>query len=214
MAKNANESPAASLLAVQQKIEDAVNEFARVNPSATIAASPTFRDLYQTRRQILTDIPSFWLTAMLSHPAFTFLINASDTQVLRHLVDLDVLPRSKSINAADFDLVFTFTPNPYFSETQLVKQYIHSEHNGRVVTVAPVSWTFQNKLDLNENPMVDPCQLTSGFFSWISTDTVDNASLGELIRDQIFPYAINLYFGTFNLDMDNTDQNELLHTTR
>lgn len=138
MINDCAESPAASLLAIQQKIEDAFQEQAHITNSTASIASPLFRELYQARSLILNDIPSFWLTTMLSHPAFTFLINASDTQVLRYLNDLDVLPHPKSPHATDFDIVLTFKPNPFFSETRLVKQYIHSDHHGRVVTVAPV----------------------------------------------------------------------------
>lgn len=212
MTNDCAESPAASMLAIQQKIEDALQERAHVINSTTTITSPILRELYQARSQILNDVPSFWMTTMLSHPAFTFLINASDTQVLRYLTDLDVLPRPKSSHATDFDIVLTFKPNPFFSETRLVKQYIHSDHHGRVVTVAPVSWTFHDDPSVCSGSIVEASQLMSGFFKWITTDIADNANLGELIRDQIFPYAIDLYFGTYNHTVHNTDQSELQNT--
>lgn len=224
-----SDNPSASLSALQHKIDDALNNAAHSSPSFTAftatATPPPLLELYHTRRQITTHIPSFWLTVLLSHPAFTLIVTACDAHVLRHLVDVDIQPVETATHHTDFQLVLAFdTANPYFSHTRLVKTYLHSDNNGRVVGIAAVTWNAtQQQQPQHENShfqsphdddVLDPSHLSSGFFHWLLQDSNDSANLGELIRDTIFPNAIDLYFGTFTVASDDAEHTSLTSIIR
>lgn len=69
----------------------------------------------------VTGIPSFWLTALSSHPYVDQLIEPHDRPVLESLVDikLEWLP----VEQPGYRLIFTFAKNEYFSDETLTKTY-------------------------------------------------------------------------------------------
>lgn len=135
--------------------------------------------LYERRREAIMHVRHFWLTALLSHPAFSLIITASDTQLLRHLAHIDLTTYHNG-----FELSFTFGTNKYFSSTTLSKRYTHTDA-GRTITPAKIAWS---------PPLKSP---RTGFFYWLN-DSRDSAQLGELIQEHVFPHAIELYFGTYD----------------
>lgn len=177
----------AALLLIQQRISHILCndiELGRVHNPANYQA------IYDQRRYIILQTPNFWLTALLSHPALSLIVTSEDAMLLRQLTDLDV--RLSDTNTADFDIVLTFSTNPYFSNETISKHYTCTDHHGRVVANMDVSWSDSHKSS------------KSGFFAWLCNDTRDSSHLGELIRQQIFTHAIELYFGTYKIETDPT----------
>lgn len=182
-----------TLLALQAKIDEALAHHLRSPVLPPPLHTAPLAQLLDHRRELVLSLPSFWLTALLSHPALTLLISASDTQILSHLLDIELQHPSSTTNNShshphDFSLVFTFATNPFFSANTLIKSYSHSDKHGRVVGTPPIPWRTHDP---------PPLLRDASFLRWISADTHDSAHLGELIRDVIFPHAIALYFGTF-----------------
>lgn len=196
-AANTVDSPTALLLATQERLNDVFKEFTHISVTSKELKSAPFVDLFTQRCQIVKTIPNFWLTVLLSHPAFTFLITSTETQILRYCIDIDVRPNNpQASHPGHFDIVFSFAPNPYLCNDSLtlVKRYTYSDTTGRVVHFAShLSFTDTQTLDYDED---------LGLLDWLAHDTHDSAHLGELIRDQIFPFAIELFFGTFSTDND------------
>eukprot|EP00178_Gracilaria_changii_P027853 TRINITY_DN922_c0_g1_i1.p2 TRINITY_DN922_c0_g1~~TRINITY_DN922_c0_g1_i1.p2 ORF type:complete len:208 (+),score=42.43 TRINITY_DN922_c0_g1_i1:516-1139(+) len=144
--------------------------------------------LYERRRQLTADVAHFWLTVLLSHPAFMLLITADDSKLLRSLRDVHVSDSSP----AQFEIRFEFERNHVFKDQYLRKRYIYSEHTGRVVINDTPTW-------LVDRPPV------SGFCAWLVSDTRDSSLLGELFKQHVYPNAIDLYFGNFSLSDSDDD---------
>lgn len=205
-----DESRAALLLTIQEKIDDAMKHLVLVTTSLPMLKSPPFSEHFHSRKQITQKVPGFWLSVLLSHPAFTFLISSADSHILQHLVDIDLRSAEQPSHADDFDVVFTFEPNSFLSSTTLSKRYMHSDTKGRVVGAASIVWKSSPSAIFPDSSL-DSFDITFGFFDWLSNDQTDSSHLGELIRDQIFPHAISLYFGTYTLSSDDSEQTSALN---
>mmetsp|Transcript_104544 Transcript_104544/g.207602 ORF Transcript_104544/g.207602 Transcript_104544/m.207602 type:complete len:329 (+) Transcript_104544:75-1061(+) len=74
-------------------------------------------------------LKGFWLKAMQNHPAFEDTIQEWDEPVLEHLVDIERAQLDENDSSKGFRLVFKFSENPYFSNTELSKHYETEETN-------------------------------------------------------------------------------------
>lgn len=73
-------------------------------------------------------LKGFWLKAMMHHPAFEDMIQKWDEPVLEYLVDIEKSNLEDDPNKG-FKLVFFFSENPYFTNTELWKEYYTEETN-------------------------------------------------------------------------------------
>lgn len=67
-------------------------------------------------------IPDFWMTIFKFVPNFDKLVKTEDEDVLKHLTNICVT--SKPLPDMSFALEFHFSPNEYFSNTILTKEYL------------------------------------------------------------------------------------------
>jgi len=67
-------------------------------------------------------VPEFWLTALSNHEDVAQTITEKDQAVLEHLVDVRLAAPSKD-NEYGFALEFEFSPNPFFTNGVLRKEY-------------------------------------------------------------------------------------------
>jgi len=74
-------------------------------------------------------LKGFWLKAMQHHPAFEDQIQKWDEPVLEYLVDIEKSMLSEDDPNKGFKLLFTFSENPYFTNTELWKEYHTEEDN-------------------------------------------------------------------------------------
>lgn len=65
-------------------------------------------------------IPEFWVTALKNHPGIGNLISDEDVKALKHLKDIRV---GFLENGPGFRLEFVFTPNEFFNNQILTKEY-------------------------------------------------------------------------------------------
>lgn len=106
-----------------------------------------FQALYKRRSEVLSaadndvkGIPGFWLQVLKNSPVAE-LIEAYDEPILEHLEDIsyEILPER-----AGYRLVFKFSPNEYFSETELVKTVLVDDLFGdeeiRETKGTPITW--------------------------------------------------------------------------
>lgn len=179
------DSSTAALLMLQEQLDD-INRDSQLSPRSRPHLSPLHLPIFEQRKEVVINIQHFWLKALVSHPAFSHLITTPDAVILRELLDVDVTESpANSTNPEDFHLTFTFAANPNFSEEFLRKEYYHTDH-GRVITQTPIEWSGKNQ----------PPKY--GFFSWLMSDTLDSNHLGSLIKNDVFPRAIELYLGTYS----------------
>jgi len=73
-------------------------------------------------------IPHFWLTALRNHVGISDLITERDEGALKHLTDirLEYLEAPKN----GFKLLFYFSPNEYFEDKVLTKEYVYQDEIG------------------------------------------------------------------------------------
>lgn len=185
------------LLGLQEKLDDVTRD-EELSLAFSRSKYASIRDaLYERRKEIVMDIQYFWLRALINHPAFGLLITEWDARILAYLVDVDVQPIAGGRHVNDFEVVFSFTKNPYFEDRSLIKRYSYSDLNGRSVGVHRIKWKKEKgdaRVEHNSEG-----RRYSGLFWWISQDHTDAADLGEIIRRQVFPNAIELYIGTFSV---------------
>lgn len=72
-------------------------------------------------------IPNFWLTAMCNNEALNGLITEKDRDALAHLTDIEKTFIDNDPEKGD-RLVFHFSPNEYFTNATLTKEY-HTEYD-------------------------------------------------------------------------------------
>ena len=69
---------------------------------------------------VTTGVPSFWLDAMKNHRRVAEFIEEQDCEALEHLVDVSV---TTSDDCKSFKLVFSFSPNEFFTNAELTKTF-------------------------------------------------------------------------------------------
>jgi len=94
--------------------------------------------LLEERKQVLTVpqdggpvtgtpvLSGFWLKAMQNHPAFEETVQEWDEPVLEFLTDIEKLQNEED-SGKGFKLTFRFLENPYFENTEIVKEYVTEE---------------------------------------------------------------------------------------
>jgi len=121
-------------LALEKEYEKQVNEL-------TNKYTAKQKPFLEQRKQILTSaqggdsdtgtpaVKGFWLKAMQNHPAFEECIQDWDEPVLEYLVDIEKSQLDDSDHSKGFRLIFHFAENPYFTNTELTKEYHTEETN-------------------------------------------------------------------------------------
>lgn len=195
----ANELDTGSLLLeLQEKLDDVKREETRHIGRARDKFAAIREAVYDRRKEVVMNVKYFWFKALINHPAFSLRITDVDSRILRKLVDVDVAPVQGATHPDDFEIVFTFASNDYFKDQCLVKRYSHSDQFGRVVGTHDIKWKGRNGTDLiARRGRGGDC--LSGFFRWIAADTRDTSSLGDLIKQEVYPHAIELFFGTYSM---------------
>jgi len=95
-------------------------------------------------------LPDFWLHCFQHHPDIREIIYDVDIPVLRSLrnVTEEALPDDSGLDQAGFRLIFTFTPNKYFKNETIVKEYHTKElspYNQEIevvetIILEPIEW--------------------------------------------------------------------------
>lgn len=186
------------LLELQEKLNDVFSQEAHyIGPGRDKFAA--IRDaIFERRKELVKQVNYFWFKALINHPAFSLLITDVDSRILRKLVDVHVAPVHGGNHRDDFEIVFTFDNNEFFEDRCLIKRYSHSDQFGRIVGVHDIKWKGTKAADLVARKGRGADSL-SGFFRWIASDTRDSSSLGDLIRHEVYPHAIELFLGTYSV---------------
>mmetsp|Transcript_85169 Transcript_85169/g.238564 ORF Transcript_85169/g.238564 Transcript_85169/m.238564 type:complete len:332 (+) Transcript_85169:63-1058(+) len=92
-------------------------------------------------------LAGFWLKALQNHPAFEDSIQEWDEPVLQYLTDIEKAFVDDEDTSKGFKLTFRFAENPYFTNSELVKEYLVEEENPyngeldcKAVNATEISW--------------------------------------------------------------------------
>lgn len=180
------------LLAVQEQLKAAGRE--RNGPVAFAKARNALLD---RRRELVMGVPHFWLRVLRNHPAFGGLLTEEDCARLQSLVDVEIV--KMKMQTGEFSVEFTFADNDFFGDRVVSKSYTYSDAGGIEVSTSALAW----------KPGMEPQGLYSGrgsgFFHWLCMDAHDDRRLAEILRDDIYANAIDLYMGSFVAAPDPLD---------
>lgn len=175
------------------------------------------RPYYEKRRPVLKDISRFWATVVCETEPLRPYILFEDSLAFDELVDLYV--EYDPTDSRNFELTMEFNNNPHFNAQTLKKRFIwhegtkdkpsseetnienkHSEDDkdtGYYVSPEPtkINWKSENNLG---NAHTNGGE--ESFFTWFEYTTTDNeddrsenTAIAQLIIDEVFPNAIDLY---------------------
>ncbi|XP_039126037.1 NAP1-related protein 2-like isoform X2 [Dioscorea cayenensis subsp. rotundata] len=206
-----------------EKLQEVQDELEKISEEASDKVleveqkySEIRKPIYSKRNEIIQSIPDFWLTAFLSHPALSDLLNKEDEKILKHLVSLDV---DHSDVKAGYSITFNFSPNPYFEDTKLTKSFSYSDEGTTSVTGTTIKWKegmniangVAHEKKGKKRPIAEQ-RLVSilDFFSWFG-ETQDKSpssmifdEVAEIIKEDLWPNPLKY----FNNEADEDDFEE------
>lgn len=176
---------------------------------------PAFRDDKNTQDQVLSEandppsvsgVPLFWLHVLSS--AFRD-IHENDRPILEHLADIRV--RNKSTSERGFILEFDFSPNEYFENSVLTKEYFYTSSDNKMVNEFPVivksvgceiKWkdgktaTYRSWFEFLVTSKAI-CDSEDEIIAYIS-GTQKDFEMGYFMKEHVVPKAILYYTGEKN----------------
>eukprot|EP01053_Blabericola_migrator_P000925 Blabericola_migrator_1__924@NODE_1229_length_5040_cov_126_342248_g71_i1_p2_GENE_NODE_1229_length_5040_cov_126_342248_g71_i1NODE_1229_length_5040_cov_126_342248_g71_i1_p2_ORF_typecomplete_len248_score48_49NAP/PF00956_18/1_5e36_NODE_1229_length_5040_cov_126_342248_g71_i137274470 len=72
--------------------------------------------------QVAAAIPDFWLHVLLHHPAVGTMVEPRDEEILKYITDISYTWKNPD-EQLDFSIIFKFAPNPFFTNTELIKTF-------------------------------------------------------------------------------------------
>lgn len=191
-------------------------EQARIDRKVLEYSVQLLRPYYEKRRPVLRDINRFWATVVCETEPLRPYILFEDSLAFDELVDLYV--DYDHADSRNFELTLVFNDNPHFSAQTLKKKFIWHEgtkdessteentdkpndddekDTGYYISPEPtkINWkSAENLGNAHENGGEE------SFFTWFGYTTTDNeedrtenTAIAQLIIDEIFPNAIDLY---------------------
>ncbi|GJJ78970.1 hypothetical protein EMPS_11329 [Entomortierella parvispora] len=157
--------------------------------------------IYEKRRAVIEKIPNFWTSVFMNNMTLTQIIEPADIPALEHLTDLWVKWDSKDARA--YDLTFTFSENPYFSNKELVKKVTFNGEE-QVTTPTEIKWKEGKDLTIKDNKRKKGEDNVSDSFFSIFQD--DDVTLLDYISNELFAEAIHIYANGGDDDDDFSDE--------
>ncbi|KAL8256357.1 hypothetical protein R6Q59_031424 [Mikania micrantha] len=198
-----------------EKLQEVQDELEKINEEASdkvLEIEQKYNEIrkpvYHKRNDIIKSIPDFWLTAFLSHPALSDLLNEEDQKIFKHLTSLEV-EDMKDVKSG-YSITFNFSPNPFFEETKLTKTITFLDEGTTKITATSIKWKegmgLPNGVAHEKNGKKRPHEEDS-FFSWFTgtqqRDDMDEVQDGvaEMIKEDLWVNPL----AYFNNDADEED---------
>ncbi|CAA2971118.1 NAP1-related 2-like [Olea europaea subsp. europaea] len=221
--KNGTELIDGELVLSVEKLQEIQDELEKINEEASekvLEVEQKYNEIrkpvYDKRSDVIKSIPDFWLTAFLSHPAFSELLTEEDQKIFRYLSSLEV-EDSKDVKSG-YTITFNFNPNPYFEDTKLTKIFTFLEEGTTKITATSIKWKAGMGISntvAEEKKGNKRSHSEESFFTWFSDsqqkDDVNEIhdEVAELIKDDIWPNPLTYFFDEADeedSDMDDGDE--------
>ncbi|KAJ0765997.1 putative nucleosome assembly protein (NAP) [Helianthus annuus] len=207
----------ADLVQSIEKLQEVQDELEKINEEASDKVleieqkyNEVRKPVYDKRNDIIKSIPDFWLTAFLSHPALSDLLNDEDQKIFKHLTSLEV-EDMKDVKSG-YSITFNFSPNPYFEDTKLTKTITFLDEGTTKITATPIKWKegmgLSNGVTHEKNGKKRPLEEDS-FFSWFSgtqrkddMDEIPDGQVAEMIKEDLWVNPLTY----FNNDADEEEE--------
>ncbi|CAA3013828.1 NAP1-related 2-like [Olea europaea subsp. europaea] len=207
------------LLFSLEKLQDFQNELDKVNEEASDKVleverkyNEIRRPVYVRRNEIISSIPDFWLTALLSHPSLCDLLSEEDQMIFKYLDALDVDDDLK----LGYSITF-FKPNPFFENTKLIKTSKFYNGGPTKITGTKIDWkegmgSANIRSDEKKGNKRPPS--TESFFSWFSETQLEDAGEGlhdevaDIIKEDLWPDPIKYLYNVADDEDSEEDEEE------
>ncbi|KAJ1671533.1 hypothetical protein GGF38_000733 [Coemansia sp. RSA 25] len=155
--------------------------------------------LYRRRQESIDKIPGFWHTSSL--------IESEDREAISYLKSIDIERSAET--PVNYKIVFKFAENPYFTNSELAKEFNFSDKGSIKVVNPEINW--KEGKDLTASPAKlegedDGDSFTenedTSFFCWFSDE--NGSQLADLIANDLFPLALMYFTGSAD-DSDGDD---------
>jgi len=204
-------------------IGDVQNEIDRLNEQASeeiLQVEQKYNKLrqpnYKKRSDLISKIPSFWISVFLNHPQLSSYLDQNDENILQYLKRVDV-EEHEDIKSG-YRIKFTFDTNPYFENDLIIKEYSVTESSETQCKSTPIRWKNEAKNGQTaSNRKSDGDTSTSStrkrllenentehgaFMNWFTDTTGEtgNDEFGEVIKDDIFVNPLQYYLAATTND--------------
>lgn len=166
---------------------------------------------YKLRSDLISKIPSFWVTVFVNHPQLSTLLDEDDEEALQYLKKVDVQEFEDIKSGYRINFYFDNAKNPFFENDVLFKEFHLNDNGEPTCKSSQIKWkpgknlTEESKAsDESKGARKRAHKEASLFFSWFSDHSeASGDDFGEVIKDDIWPNPLQ-YF----LAQDDDDDNE------
>ncbi|GER50485.1 testis-specific Y-encoded-like protein 1, partial [Striga asiatica] len=221
------EEDADDLALAIEKVQEVQDELNKINEEANheiLAIEKKYdqvRDpIYVRRDKIISGIPDFWSTSLLSHPTIEDLLNMDDREIFKYLDTLHV--ENFKDDRMGYCITFNFKPNPYFHNTKLTKTMEFFDDGTLKSTGTTIKWKpgkgpsdISNYMKEGNKRSSSPNStlVNASFFDWFEfhpeyTIEVDRDPVAELIKEDIWANPIEHLNNVHHDDDDDDDDTD------
>lgn len=169
---------------------------------------------------LTTGVPHFWFHILYSNPTFDYLIHKEDEPILKHLIDIRTTYKLEP--HFSFVLEFEFSPNPFFENSILTKEYLLKMDSNDLVNYegpsiyktigCEILWKAEKLQHPSVfdffNPPILPEDVLDPSYDEIKNILENDFEIGDYVKDNIVPKAI-LYFTGERDDDSDLDESDL-----
>ncbi|KAK9066538.1 hypothetical protein SSX86_013861 [Deinandra increscens subsp. villosa] len=195
-----------------EKLQEIQDELEKINEKASDEVleveqkyNEVRKPVYEKRSDIIKSIPDFWLTAFLSHPVLSDLLNEEDQKIFKHLTSIEV-EDFKDMKSG-YSISFNFSPNSFFEDAKLTKTFTFLDEGTTKITSTPIKWkesTGNNGVTHEKNGNKRPHEEDS-FFGWFGEtqqkDEEIHDEVAEIIKEDLWTNPLTY----FNNEADEED---------
>ncbi|KAF9904005.1 hypothetical protein EC991_003151 [Linnemannia zychae] len=193
----------AAIEALQDQLEAITAETEKVELELANKRHELMLPVFEKRRKIIAEIPNFWPTLFKVNGGTSQMLDEADLPIIEHLTDLWVKSDPKDVR--NYEIVFTFSENPYFTNKELIKKVVLKDDE-QTAESFKIDWKEGKDVTKNSKRKKDADESTDSFFSWFNDD---DATLADYIANQLFAEALQLYINgdddddAFGIDSDD-----------
>ncbi|XP_037040152.1 nucleosome assembly protein 1-like 1 [Bradysia coprophila] len=165
-------------------------------------------------------IPQFWFHILYSNPTLDYLIHKEDEPILKHLIDIRTVYKLEP--HFSFTLEFEFSPNLYFENSVLTKEYLLKMNPDDLVNYegpsiyktigCDILWKTGKMVRPSVFDFFAPPQLPEDVldpsYEEIKNMLENDFEIGDYVKDNIVPKAILYFTG----ERDDSDLDESLES--
>ncbi|CDK28055.1 unnamed protein product [Kuraishia capsulata CBS 1993] len=192
--------------------------------------------LYESRRDLLKQIPNFWYVVLAQHEDFSEYLQTDDLRYIEYIKNIHVqwkINDSEGDNTRKFDITFEFSSSDKvkFADQIVTKQFqeINDPDTGKprlISTPVSIEWPSSydkiNPLKIKRKGLISTKedkknyrQGMKSFFAWFSWTGMrpgkefrSGEDLTRLIIDDIFPDSVKYYTDAMSADLEDADDDE------